>query len=192
MSRFTLRVAAIAALTVFLPVSSAFAHCFVGGRFMPATLNTDDPCVADELSLPTVSAFKNGDDPSARQLNISGEYSKRITDTFGISVGPTWTHLRPPGGPNASGFQNLDTTFKWQFLTWAEHELVMSVALGVEWGSTGAQGVGAERFTTYKPTFFFGKGFGVLPGATGWLRAFALHGHVGYAIPGSMTTSLIG
>jgi hypothetical protein len=184
--------AAIAALTALLPVSSAFAHCFVGGRFMPATLNVDDPCVADELSLPTVSAFKNGDDPSARQLNISGEYSKRITDTFGISVGPTWTHLHPPGGPNASGFQNLDTMFKWQFLTLAEHELVMSVGLGVEWGGTGAQGVGAERFTTYTPTFFFGKGFGDLPSGAGWLRAFALTGQVGYAIPGSKATNVFG
>jgi hypothetical protein len=192
MTRFMLRMAAIAALIAFLPVSSAFAHCFVGGRFMPATLNTDDPCVADELSLPTVSAFKNGDDPSARQLNISGEYSKRITDTFGISVGPTWTHLRPPGGPNASGFQNLDTMFKWQFLTLAEHELVMSVGLGVEWGSTGAQSVGAERFTTYTPTFFFGKGFGDLPSGAGWLRAFALTGQVGYAIPGSKSTTVLG
>jgi hypothetical protein len=159
---------------------------------MPATLNVDDPCVADELSLPTISAFKNGDDPSARQLNISGEYSKRITDTFGISVGPTWTHLRPPGGPNASGFQNLDTMFKWQFLTLAEHELVMSVGLSVEWGGTGAQGVGAERFTTYTPTFFFGKGFGDLPSGAGWLRAFALTGQVGYAIPGSKTTNVFG
>src|SRR3954452_23093984 len=125
MSRFTLRIAAIAAFTAFLPVSSALAHCFVGGRFMPATLNVDDPCVADELSLPTVSAFKNGDDPSARQLSISGEYSKRITDAFGVSFGSTWTRLRPPGGPNASGFENLETMFKWQFLTSAEHEFVM-------------------------------------------------------------------
>jgi hypothetical protein len=184
--------AAIAALIACLPASSALAHCFVGGRFMPATLNIDDPCVADELSLPTVSAFKNGDDPSARQLDISGEYSKRITDTFGISIGSTWTRLRPPGGPNASGFQNLETTFKWQFLTSAEHELVMSVGLGVEWGGTGAQSIGAERFTVYTPTFFFGKGFGDLPSSAGWLRAFALTGQVGYAIPGSRSTSVLG
>ena len=50
MSRSTLRAAAIAALFAWLSVSNAMAHCFVGGRFMPATLNIDDPCVADELS----------------------------------------------------------------------------------------------------------------------------------------------
>src|SRR5215470_17658751 len=104
-----LRLVALAAFS-FMSVSGALAHCFVGARFMPATLNVDDPCVADELSLPTVSRFKTGDDPAARQTDISGEFSKRITETFGISIGSTWTHLRPPGGPNASGFQNLETT----------------------------------------------------------------------------------
>ena len=43
------RVLALAAFTAFLPISNALAHCFVGGRFMPATLTVDDPCVADEL-----------------------------------------------------------------------------------------------------------------------------------------------
>src|SRR5207253_4401557 len=111
--------------------------CFVGARFLPATINVDDPCVADELSLPTVAAFKNGDIPAARQLDVSGEFSKRITESLGLSVASTWTHLRPPGGPNASGFQNLETTLKFQFLTDAAHELVLSAAVSVVWGNTG-------------------------------------------------------
>jgi hypothetical protein len=90
-----------------------------------------------ELSLPTVSVFKNGDDPSAREIDISGEFSKRITENFGISIGETWTHLAPPGGPNASGFQNLETSFKYQFLRDAQHELGMSAGVEVEWGRTG-------------------------------------------------------
>lgn len=48
------RACALALLLVCLPYSAAFAHCFVGARFFPATLAIDDPCVADELSLPTV------------------------------------------------------------------------------------------------------------------------------------------
>jgi len=188
MSRIIFRHAALAALALLLPISSASAHCFVGARFLPATLNVDDPCVADELSLPTVSKFKNGDDPSARQTDISAEFSKRITDTFGVSVGTAWTHLRPPGGPSVSGFQNVETSFKWQALTVPEHEFVMSVALNVEWGGTGAQSIGAERFNTYTPTLFFGKGFGDLPEAAGWMRAFAVTGQVGYAIPGRRST----
>jgi hypothetical protein len=188
MCNIMLRHVALAALALLLPVSGASAHCFVGARFLPATLNVDDPCVADELSLPTVSRFRNGDDPSARQTDISSEVSKRITETFGVSFGTTWTHLRPPGGPNASGFQNIETSFKWQGLTVPEHEFVMSVALNIEWGGTGAQSVGAEAFNTYTPTLFFGKGFGDLPQAAGWLRAFAVTGQVGYAIPGRRST----
>src|ERR1700736_1804702 len=151
MHRLMLRVVAPGLMAALAMPSHAAAHCFVGARFFPATLGVDDPCVADELSLPTVSMFKNGDDPSARQIDISGEYSKRITDTFGISVGSTWTHLSPPGGPSASGFQNLETSFKFQFLTDAPHEFVMSAAVVVEWGNTGAAGVGAESFSTITP-----------------------------------------
>ena len=104
-----LRAIALAAGMLWLGAPDALAHCFVGGRFFPATLATDDPCVADEMSLPTIAIFKNGDNPSAREIDISGDFSKRITENFGISIGETWTHLSPPGGPNASGFQNLDT-----------------------------------------------------------------------------------
>jgi hypothetical protein len=185
MRRFLLRAAATAAFSAFLPISTAFAHCFIGGRFLPATLNVDDPCVNDELSLPTVSRFKTGDDPAVRETDISGEISKRITETFGVSIGSAWTHLRPPGGPNASGFQNLETTAKWQFLTLPEQEFVMSAGLSVEWGGSGAQGVGAERFSAYTPTVWFGKGLGDLPVSLSYLRPFAITGQVGYSIPSS-------
>jgi hypothetical protein len=123
---------AVATLVAIVPTSNALAHCFVGARFFPATLNVDDPCVASELSLPTVSVFKNGDDPSGRELDISGEFSARITETVGISVGSTWIRLRPPGGPTASGFDNLETSLRWQFLTDAPREFVMSATLDVD------------------------------------------------------------
>jgi hypothetical protein len=187
MSRIIPSHAALAVLALLLP-TAASAHCFVGARFLPATLNVDDPCVADELSLPTISRFRNGDDPSAGETDVSAEFSKRITETFGVSIGTTWTHLYPPGGPGVSGFQNIETSFKWQLLTVPEHEFVMSAALNVEWGGTGAQSIGAERFNVYTPTLFFGKGFGDLPPSTGWLRAFAITGQVGYAIPGQRST----
>jgi hypothetical protein len=90
-----------------IPAGQAAAHCFVGARFLPATLAVDDPCVADELSLPTVARFNTGDDPSVRETDVSAEFSKRITDTFGVSIGRTWTHLSQPAGmPDVSGFQN--------------------------------------------------------------------------------------
>ena len=180
--------AAVLALPAALAPIDASAHCFVGARFLPATLAIDDPCVADELSLPTVSRFKNGDDPSALQTDISGEYSKRITDNFGVSIASTWNHIKPPGMPTVSGFQNIETTFKYQFLTLAPQELVVSAGVSVEWANTGAKAVGAEPFTTITPTLYVGKGFGDLPDAMPWAKPFALTGQFGYSIPSRSTT----
>jgi hypothetical protein len=151
-------------------------------------LASDGAGVADELSWPTITRFNTGDDPSARETDVSLEFSKRITDTFGVSIGRTWTHLMQPGMPDASGFQNWETTFKHQFLTDAAREFVMSAGLSVEWGATGSPDVGAERFSTLTPTVWFGKGFGDLPDNAGVLRAFAVTGQVGYSIPTSSQT----
>lgn len=166
----------------------ASAHEIVGNRFFPATLTIDDPGVNDELALPTLTFTKTGD-PAARQVDISGEFAKRITEDFAVSFSPTWTHIYTPGGPTmrgASGWQNVETGFKYRLYRNAEHEFVLSAGLDIEWGGTGAQDIGAERFNVYTPTLYFGKGFGDLP--IGWARAFAVTGQVGYAIPSSSTT----
>ncbi|HVY57400.1 MAG TPA: hypothetical protein VHA77_06075 [Xanthobacteraceae bacterium] len=191
MSIRTLR-AVLPGLALILVPSGIQAHEIVGKRFFPATLAIDDPGVNDELAFPTISVFKNEDDPSARELDVSGEFSKRITEDFAVSFEPTWTHLRAPGGPNgtgASGFQNLETTFKYRLYKNPTHEFVLSAGLNVEWGGSGAQQVGAESFTTYTPTVFFGKGLGDLPETLNWARPFAITGQVGYAIPGSRSST---
>ena len=51
-----------------LPTQPPEPHQFppqgiVGDRFFPATLITDDPAVADELTLPQVDGLKTADDP---------------------------------------------------------------------------------------------------------------------------------
>src|SRR5215475_8605234 len=88
-------------LVFLLPYQNVQAHGFAGDRFFPATIVVDDPFVADELSLPTASAIKNGD--NVQEVDVSAEFSKRITEHFGVSVGANWTNLLR----NASGFQNL-------------------------------------------------------------------------------------
>jgi hypothetical protein len=189
MSRALMRAVAFAAVAASIPTSNAFAHCFVGNRFFPATLNVDDPCVADEASLPTVAAFPNGDDPSAHEVDISGEISKRITETFGVSLGETWIHLKQPGGETAQGFANLGTSFKFQFLTDPDREFVMSAAVDVDWGNTGSKAIGAESFTTLTPKLFAGKGFGFLPEELKYLKPFAITGQVGYSVPTVSSTT---
>lgn len=130
---------------------------------------------------------KTGDDPSFKQLDVSAEFAKRITEDFAISIAPTWSRLYAPGGltmNGARGFHNLATLFKYRLFKNDEHEFVMSAGLEIEWGGSGAQGVGAERFNVYTPTIFFGKGFGDFPASLNWARPFAVTGQVGYSIPG--------
>jgi len=176
--------------------SPAAAHEIVGNRFFPATLAVDDPGVNDEMAMTFSSLKNNGDNPASafRRTDVSGEFAKRITEDFAIALGASWTRIGPPGGPSgrgASGFQNVETNFKYRLLKNLEHEFVLSAGLIIEWGGSGAQGVGAERFTTYTPTLYFGKGFGDLPDTMAWARPFALTGLLGYAIPGTSAHMVI-
>ena len=192
MSTRVLCVVLCGAAAVLATVSKARAHEIVGNRFFPATLTIDDPGVNDELAFPTVSMFKTGDDPSVKQRDVSAEFAKRVTEDFAVSLTPTWTKIYAPGGPNmtgANGFQNLETLFKYRVYKNPEHEFVLSAGLSIEWGGSGAQGVGAERFTVYTPTVYFGKGLGDLPSSMNWARPFAITGQFGYAIPGTRSTT---
>ncbi len=171
------------ALALLATAAPAAAHGIVGDRFFPATLITDDPAVADELTLPQVDGFKTGDDPPATEVDISGEWDKRITPDFGVSFEGTWTELKTPGGGTVTGFQNFGTTFKYQVLADAPHELMLAVGLDTEWGGTGSEKVGADRTSTLTPNFYFGKGANDLPDSLWWAKPLALTGVIGYAVP---------
>ena len=178
------RVLALALLFICPPFSAALAHCFAGARFFPATLATDDPCVADEMSVPTVAWSKTGDMPAATEWDIEADISKRITEDFDISVGDAWTQIHQPGGFTAAGFGDLETTAQYQLMKNDEHELAMLLGLIVDWGGTGASNSGiGTPYSAITPTYYFGKGFGDLPESAGWLRAFAVTGQVGYQVP---------
>ena len=180
---------ALGLLFVVMLHADAFAHCFVGPRFFPATLLIDDPCVADEMSLPTVSWSKTGDVPPATEWDISGELSKRITQDLGISIGEDWTQIRAPGGNTMAGFADLETTLQYQLLKDASHETAMLLGLIVDWGGTGATNAGiGTPYSLLTPTYYFGQGFGPLPDTVGWARPFAITGQIGYQIP---TTSYV-
>jgi hypothetical protein len=195
MSTCLLRAGLSGLAIMLVSFNQSAAHEIVGNRFFPATLGIDDPGTNDELALPTVAAFKTGDDPSVRQRDVSTEFSKRITEAFAVSFGSTYSHISAPGGPagmGANGFQNLDTTFKYRVIKDPEHEFIVSVGLGIEWGGTGAGSVGADPFNTYTPTLFFGKGLGDLPDTLSWIRPVAITGQVGYSIPGRNSTTTFG
>jgi hypothetical protein len=186
MSRSMVLSFTLASSIALASATDAFAHCFVGARFLPATLAIDDPCVADEMSLPTVMWSKTPDMPPATEWDISGEISKRITENFGVSIGETWTQIRQPDGTVTAGFQDLETTFQYQLLKDPSHELALLAGVIVDWGNTGATNSGlGTSYSLVTPTFYFGKGLGDLPDTLSWVRPFAVTGQVGYQMPTS-------
>ncbi len=163
----------VASATALAASAPVWSHAIVGDRVFPVTLAIDDPGVADEVSLPTFARMKNAD--GSIETDISGEFDKRITESFAISIADTWTHVRPGG----DGFQNLDLGAKYQLFANAPHEFMLSVGVNVEVGGTGAKRVGAENFSRVVPAVFFGKGFGDLPDNLMWLKPIAITGAIG-------------
>jgi hypothetical protein len=178
----------ICAACEFSATGRAYGHGFAGARFFPATLSTDDPFVADELSLPTVSSIVTADNGGTRDTEISSDIALRITPKWDIEFGETFITLNPSQGKAVNGFDNLSIASKYEFFENDEHEAVVSLGLGVDVGGTGSKELGADTFSTWTPGIFFGKGFGDLPTELRFLKPFALTGQVGIAIPTSAST----
>jgi hypothetical protein len=161
--------------------TGAAAHGFAGPRFFPATIATDDPFVADELALPTIGFAKDNGD--VKTTSYAANFAKRLTPDFALEFGATYVQLRPPGGPDVDGFDNISLGAKYLIGLDAMHETIFSIGVDADLGGTGASRIGAEGFSTIAPTFFFGKGFGDLADRTSLLRPFAITGSLGVGIP---------
>ena len=178
---------ACAAIQLGAP-SRADGHGFAGARFFPATLTTEDPFIADELSLPTISTIRTPEDGGTRETEFSADIAKSITPTFGLEIGEAFTTLNPHEGETVNGFGNLELGAKYQILKSDPHEAIVSLGLEAEVGGTGSSSVGADSFSTWAPGILFGKGFGDLPEGLRFLKPFALTGQAGIAIPTSASS----
>src|ERR1700752_3734886 len=110
---------------IALTATGAQAHGLIGKRFFPATLGIDDPFVADELSLPTISHIKlrgEADQPPTKVTDITSEFAKRLPPNLGISFGGDWRLLDPDQSPTVTGFDNLEVTLKYVFFRSDPHE----------------------------------------------------------------------
>jgi len=174
--------------------STVLAHGFAGKRFFPATLATEDPFVADELSLPTIFYQKtaaSGDQPGTRETDFYVDVSKRITENFGVGFGATYKNVHPNEAESQSGFDNLAASIKYKFFQSDEHETILSAGIDWDIGGSGSKRVGAESFSTLTPAVFFGKGFGDLPDDMKFLRPIAITGLIGVGIPTRSSTTTI-
>jgi hypothetical protein len=189
MHRIIRRGLAAATAAALLPSAEAMAHGFAGDRFFPATILTDDPFVADEASLPTVTLNPTQSDGS-RELDVGSDLSMLITPNWDFTLSDQWERLKSPGLPAPTGFGALTTGTQYQLFINGPHEAMALADLDVTWGNTGrVQALGAPGFTTISPTFDFGKGFGDLPDTLRWLRPFALTGNLSFDFPTETETN---
>lgn len=170
-----------------LAAPAAFAHGFAGPHMFISTLIIDDPNVADEASLPTLSYQPQPSDGGMTSNLFASEFEfdKRITENFGFSLASGYQWLTRGGDKTANGWENLSATLKYKPYVNAEHEFMLSVGVTRNFARTGANGsngglLGNDDSSSTAPTLYFGKGFGDLP--IGWARAFALTGELSYQI----------
>jgi hypothetical protein len=163
--------------------NSADAHGFAGDRFFPATISTDDPFAASELSLPTVSVIRQlGSGGPVKAVDLSTDLSVLLLPRTALTIGDGYQIIRPANQRAQTGFDNLTASLLFEFYENDPHELITAVSLNWEIGGTGRRSIGASSFSTFTPTFLLGKGLGDLP-SLAILRPLALTGEVGLAIP---------
>ena len=119
------------------------AHGFAGPRFFPATLTTDDPFVADELSLPTLQTFHTPDNGGTREFDVSVDLAKTITPYLDIEIGQDEVNLFPRAGHRRTGLSNLELGSKFQFYVSGPHETILSLGVNVDVGRHGQPTGGA-------------------------------------------------
>lgn len=174
--------ALLAAGMSFVASGPVLAHGFAGERFFPATILTDDPFVADEMSLPTLTFNPKASDDS-RETDIGFDLAKRITPNLGLTVHEQWMHISVPDQSSVKGFGVLNMGVQYQLFVDGPHQAMGLLGLGVSWAHTGAAATANPDFTTLTPTFDFGKGFGDLPESVTWLRPLAITGNLSVAFP---------
>lgn len=170
---------------VSLEAATAHAHGFVGDRFFPPTIATDDPFATDELLLPSISYFKSGS-PATATTDGGFEFDKEVFPHFALGIAGDYLHLKPDGEPASNGFDNFVLSAKYQSIWQSDtHEAILSVGALWEMGGTGSKQVGADSANTFTPTIYFGKGFGDLPEALEYAKPFAITGTLGEDLPTS-------
>lgn len=189
-------VCVIAVLLVMGGMREADAHGLIGKCFLPATLATDDPFVADELSLPTVSHIKtpaSADSPAIKETDLSAEFSKRLSPNLGITFDGTYKILDQEHDVTLKGFDNLGVALKYVFFRSPEHQTLIAAGLGWDVGGTGSSKIGAESFDKVIPRLFWGKCLGDLPDEVSSLQPVVFTGVFGVAMPtrhGTRTVSV--
>src|SRR6516164_7130393 len=176
-------------IVVGLAISQcAQAHGIAGNRFFPGTMAFDDPAVADEFLVEPLSLSHPPDTDSTFNVidnAVAWSFDRLLTPDLLIGLNGGWIHRGGNGFPTQTGFDQSSITLKGLVYRNDLHETLISASLTWGIGSSGAQGVGANKPNPLIPTITFGKGFGDLPDELAWLRPFAITGAVAVEFPTS-------
>ncbi|GJL73786.1 MAG: hypothetical protein NMNS01_29850 [Nitrosomonas sp.] len=173
-------------ISISLFSSLGWSHGWVGKRFFPSTLATEDPYVNDELSF-IMGRIRGPSEDGAlnHATNLKVGYAKTIFPRFALSLGGNVNFVNPVNqDSNISGFSNMEIGAKYQFLTSEKYESLASIGLEASIGGTGKPGVPeANSFSILMPGIFFGQGFGFFPETMKYLRPLALTGVLQANVP---------
>jgi hypothetical protein len=176
---------------IALSTAAAGAHGFVGDRFFPPTMTTDDPFAVDELALPTVTLFNT---PAAdgvsesRTFDAGFEFDKEIFNHFALGISDDYSTQNGHGGPSAYGWGNIELTAKYQLWQNDPHQAILSIGLVADIAHTGNVNT-SDSFSTLQPTLYLGKGFGDLPNSLSALKPFAVTSELGQGFPTTAAAS---
>ena len=161
----------------------AFSHGFAGDRFFPETITTDDPFAASEMSLPTFSAIRQPGQPPFKDFDLSTDISVLVLPRTALTIGDGYSIQKAVNQNARTGFDTASLNVLYEFFENDKHEAITSLGLTWDIGGSGRKSLGNPSFSTWTPTFYFGKGFGDLPDNLPFLRPFAITGTLGLSIP---------
>lgn len=171
-------VAALVALV--LSATRVLAHGVVGQRTFIEPIVAEDANPKNEFDILKPGWFRTSE---GREFSLGFSLEKKVSENGSFSIASEWVALSPkaPAEPYTTGFNNLELSYKYAFLTLPEHEFRLSAA-GILELPTGNRDAGAETHTRIGPELLWAWGLGDIPnrGALKYLRPFAIQGDVGY------------
>jgi hypothetical protein len=178
----------VSIITLVAGPTPAFSHGFAGDRFFPATITTDDPFAASEMSLPTFSEIRQPGPPPVKVFDISADLSVLVLPRTALTIGDGYSIQKVANQTAQTGFDTATLNGLYEFFENDKHEAIASIGLTWDIGGSGRKSLGNPSFSSWTPTFYFGKGFGDLPDSLPFLRPFAITGTLGLGIPSSSGT----
>ena len=175
--------AALAGAGGIAPLSAALAHAVCGSRVFPVTLTLDDPGVADELTVPQITATREaavgGPGPS-HDTNIAFEYDKRVTEDFGFAFNDDYNINQQNHAKTQTGWDDLSVTAKWAKCLDPDADFQLGFGIVREFGRTGTSHIGADEYGNTAPTVYLGKGLDEIP--LPFLQPLQFTGELSYAL----------